>query len=298
VKASAAPLSATALDPAPRPTLGVVAIAFNETRDLPGFLRNLEGWVDEIVIVDDGSSDDTVAIARAAGQHVKVLVSPRAPGEYFSHQRNKGIAVSTSDWLLHMDIDERVSPELAQEVRAAIRRADCDGFRFRRLNYFMHRPMRGGGWQDWNLVHLARREVLRFEGMYHEECCLNLPEPRIGQLDHQMLHFNEDSFEKRLRKSSLYLEELYTRVEKRSRPVGLLDIVGRPTAEFFRRYLLKGGFRDGVPGVISAIHSATALFRANALVWDRQNRVDRSELESEIDQRWKARGANWGAGLQ
>src|SRR2546428_14092308 len=97
----------------PRPTLGVVAISHNEETDMPGFLEHLLPWVDEIVIVDDGSTDETIQIARAAGPKVKIISSPRQPGEYYSHQRNKGIDAATSDWLLHMDIVERVTPELA-----------------------------------------------------------------------------------------------------------------------------------------------------------------------------------------
>ena len=99
------------------PTLGVVAICRNEQRDLGGFLEHLLPWVDEIVLVDDGSTDDTLKIARNAGPKVSVISSPRLPGEYFSHQRNKGIKAARSEWLLHMDIDERVTPELRREIK-------------------------------------------------------------------------------------------------------------------------------------------------------------------------------------
>ncbi len=269
------------------PTLGVVTICFNEQADLPGFLDHLLPWVDEIVIVDDGSTDRTAEIARSAGPHVRFLANPRAPGEFFSHQRNKGIAAARSDWLLHMDVDERVPPALAREIRAALPDAGKDGYRYRRLNHFLHRPMRGGGWQDWNLVHLARRDKLRFGGMFHESCELDAPEARVGQLAERMLHFNEADFEKRLRKSAQYLEETVSRVEARARPVTALDILARPAVEFLRKFLLKAGFRDGTPGLIAAIHAATAVFRAHAVVWDRQNAIPRSALEAEVARQWQ-----------
>lgn len=273
-----------------RPTLGVVAISYNEERDLPGFLEHLLEWVDEIILVDDGSSDRTEEIATAAGNKVKFLHSPRVEGEYFAHQRNKGIDTATSDWLLHMDVDERVTPELSREILQAIRVSGKDGYRYRRLNYFMHRPMKGGGWQDWNLVHLARREKFRFGGMFHESCHLDAPVEREGQLLSLMLHYNEDNLEKRFRKSGTYMEELAKRVERRSKPVRFIDILGRPIIEFIRKYILKKGFLDGTPGLISAIHAATATFRANALVWSRQNPVSREDIETDFIRRWHVGG--------
>ncbi|EAQ13832.1 glycosyltransferase involved in cell wall biosynthesis [Maritimibacter alkaliphilus HTCC2654] len=273
-----------------RPKLGVVTISYNEERDLPGFLANLIDWVDEIIIVDDGSSDTTEDLAKAAGPKVRFLRSPRVEGEYFSHQRNKGIDAATSDWLLHMDVDERVTPELARQVQEAICDDGKDGYRYRRLNYFMHRPMKGGGWRDWNLVHLARRDKFRFGGMFHEDCLLDAPESRVGQLSALMVHFNEDNLEKRFRKSGQYMEEVVKGVEGRGRPVRFIDIAGRPIYEFFRKYVAKKGFQDGIPGFISAVHSATAIFRANAIVWDRQNAITRSQIDADFQDQWTRGG--------
>ena len=280
------------LDNSGRPSLGAVAISYNEERDLPGFLENLSGWVDEIVVIDDGSSDRTEEIAAEYGAKVKFLRSPRQAGEYFADQRNKGIDAATSEWLLHMDIDERVTAELAKEILAAIRDPAFDGYRFRRLNHFMHRPMRGGGWQDWNLVHLARRERLRFSGMFHERCEVDSPPGRIGQLASPMVHLNEDCFEKRLSKSGVYAEEVIKQIEDRGKRVGALDLFGRPLVEAVRKYIFKKGFLDGIPGVISALHAATAIFRAHAVVWDRQNRVERAELEKTLADAWTSEGGD------
>src|SRR5437867_9133513 len=102
-----------------RPTLGIVAICHNEEKDMPRFLEHLLPWVDEIVLVDDGSTDRTVEIAQAAGPKVRVIVSPKTADEGYSDQRNKGIDAAFSEWLLHMDIDERVTPGLAEEILKA-----------------------------------------------------------------------------------------------------------------------------------------------------------------------------------
>lgn len=270
-----------------RPTLGVVAISYNEEEDLPGFLDHLLRFVDEIVIVDDGSTDATPSIAEAAGDKVRFVSSPRADGEYFSHQRNKGIDAARSDWLLHMDIDERVPPALAQEISAAIADPARDAYRLRRINYFMHRPMNGGGWPDWCQVHLARRQVLRFAGMFHEDCLVDTQRERIGTLATRILHFNENSFTKRLRKSDRYLEEVCAEVRRRRPRFAGRAIAGAFLREFLKRYIIKRGFRDGTPGLIAALHSATAQFRAHALVWDERNGRTRAELEAEVERLWR-----------
>jgi len=269
------------------PTLGVVAIAWNEERDLPGFLANLIGWVDEIVIVDDGSTDRTPEIAKAAGEKISFIASPRGSGEYFADQRNKGIRAASSAWLLHMDVDERVPPELATEIRNAIRDNSKDGYRFRRLNYFLHRPMRGGGWQDWNMIHLARRDLFHFEGMFHERCVLSAPVSRIGQLKERMWHLNDISYNARMRKSLVYSEEQAKRLSERYRRIRWFHFLMLPALEFLRKYIYRKGYRDGTLGLLFAVHSADAMFRATALVWDQQNPAARADIEVEVSQSWK-----------
>ncbi len=264
-------------------TLGVVAICKNEERDLPGFLENLLPWVDEIVLVDDGSTDQTVALANRAGNKVRIVVDARKDGEFFADQRNKGVALAQSDWLLHMDIDERVTAALRDEIQRAIQSEAFDAYHFRRLNYFLHRPMRGGGWQNWNQVHLAKRECLRFEGMFHERVVLNVQEERVGQLQSKMIHLNDASYEERMHKSLTYSTEQATRLKTRFRRIKWHHILMLPIFEFVRKYIAQRGFRDGVPGLIFAMHAAGAMFRACALVWDEQNYIAREEL----DDLWK-----------
>ncbi len=263
-------------------TLGVVAISYNEEQDLPGFLGHLLPWVDEIVIVDDGSVDQTEKIAASVGEKVKFIIAPRKDGEFYSHQRNKGIMAAESDWLLHMDIDERVSPSLAEEIRLAIEDPGKDAYRYRRLNYFMHRPMRGGGWQDWNLVHLARREVFRFGGMFHEDCIVDAPPERIGQLKSFMWHLNDDSYLERMRKSNSYCEEQAMNLQSRGLRIRWWHFLVLPAVEFLKKYFKRKGYRDGTLGLLFALHATSARFKACALVWDEQNRTSRSEVEEQV----------------
>jgi (heptosyl)LPS beta-1,4-glucosyltransferase len=267
-------------------TLGVVAISLNEERDLPGFIENLIPWVDEVVIIDDGSTDHTCEIADKAGEKVHLVVSPRLSGTYYADQRNKGIEAARSDWLLHMDIDERVSTDLALEILEAIRNPAYAAYRFRRKNYFLHRPMQGGDWINWNLVHLARRDSLHFSGMYHEEIELSVSSERVGQLKNFMIHLNDESYEERLRKSSVYQIEVAERIKRTHKSLGYLDIVWSFLGEFIYQYLWKRGFLDGVLGLVWAFHAASANTRAYILAWDEQNRISRDELEKKIRSMW------------
>lgn len=274
------------------PTLGVVAISYNEEVDLPGFLANLDPWVDEIVIIDDGSSDRTAEIAVQASPKLNFIVSRRKDGEFYADQRNKGIDAAKSDWLLHLDIDERVPKALAEEILAAIRSNQYDAYRYRRLNYFLHRPMRAGGWADWNLVHLAKREVFRFGGMFHESIHLSINDDRVGQLREKMHHLNDDSYSERLRKSMNYQKEVISHLKKKEVKVSYTKLLMAVLKEFAYKYFYKRGFSDGTAGLISAIHSSYAIFRAYALLWDEQNRIERASIEGKFQNQWEVKSIN------
>jgi len=269
-----------------RPTLGVVAIAQNEERDLGAFFEHLLPWVDEIVIIDDGSTDRTAELARAAGPKVQFVVSPRGDGEYYSHQRNKGIAAAKSDWLLHMDIDERVTPELAREIQTAITDPAKDGYRFRRLNFFLHRPMRGGGWQNWNLIHLARREKFRFGGKMHETTLLDAPPERAGQLASFMWHLNDSDYVERVRKNMIYMQVEAENLLEAGRPIRWFDLLVHPLKRVLKSYFLEGGYKDGVVGVLYAMFVLTGTFNWYATAWDRANAISREELEGKLKGLW------------
>lgn len=265
--------------------LAAVAISYNEEKDLPAFIKNVEPHVDEIIIVDDGSTDRTAEIASFSPK-TKFINSPRKEGEFYAQQRNKGINASESEWLLHMDIDERLTPEFVNELRTCLNSKDKKAFKFRRLNFFLHRPMKGGGWADWNLVHLAKRDVLKFEGMFHEEIILSCGNDQVGQMNSKMYHLNDESYTERLRKSANYQLEVAQSIRNKGIKVKashLLMVIGK---QFISKYFIKGGYKDGTTGLISALHSSAAAFKSYAMIWDEQNRISRAELENEIEELW------------
>lgn len=265
--------------------IAAVAISYNEEMDLPAFLKNVGPHVDQIIIVDDGSTDRTAEIASSSPKTI-FIQSPRKEGEFYADQRNKGIDASDCEWLLHMDIDERLTPEFVNELKKCVAATDKSAYRFRRLNFFLHRPMKGGGWADWNLVHLAKRDVLKFSGMFHEEIHLNCPDREVGQLNSKMYHLNDESYSERLRKSANYQLEVAQSIKKKGVKVKASHMLMAIFRQFISKYFIKGGYKDGTIGLLSALHSSTAAFKSYALVWDEQNRISRDELEKQIETLW------------
>jgi glycosyltransferase involved in cell wall biosynthesis len=259
-----------------RPTIGVVAISKNEAREIGAFLQHLQTWVDEIVLVDDDSSDQTIALAYATAPGIKVISQPLHPIDGFAAQRNRGIAAATADWLLHMDIDDRVTADLQAEICQAIMCPDRDAYAYRRYNFFLHRPVRGGVWRDWNRVRLARRGMHHFQSAIHEMCIVYTRPHRIGQLKHAMWHLNDENYLERMRKSLQYCEAEAQEIARQGR-VHWVHVLSRPMVQFLHAYIGKFGFWDGVPGLILALHSAGDTFWRYALAWDQQNRVPRPQ---------------------
>jgi (heptosyl)LPS beta-1,4-glucosyltransferase len=269
-----------------RITLGVVAISRNEERDIVGFLGHLLPWVDEIIIVDDDSTDETRKIIKSAGEKVMLIEHQLSESGGFSEQRNIGIEASRADWILNMDIDERVTPVLAKEMLAAISTPDLNGFRYKRLNFFVHRPMKAGEWSSWNHPQLARRGFHQFADRLHERCIIKGEPESIGQLNALMWHLNDESYRERIGKSSKYSLVEAEYLLGTGKKISSMDIFIKPIIKFIKEYLFKRGMIDGVPGLIAALHSADAVFRSYALAWDEQNHIPREQLENKVRLMW------------
>ena len=274
------------IDSSDNTSLGVVAICKNEEEDMPGFINHLAPWVDEIVIVDDGSTDRTLDIVRSIGSKVMLIEHPQDESG-FAGQRNIGIQAANSDWLLHMDIDMRVPPELAFEIVEAIKCPDKDGYCFKLLNYFLQHPINSGGWEKWNYPWLARNEKHHFENRLHENCVVDTSPDRIGQLKNKMWHLNDKSYAERLEKNIQYSKLEAERITASGKKIGWKEILLKPIVRGLKAYFLYSGYRAGLLGLIFSLYVFTGTFNWYASAWDLQNKIDRGDLEKSLDIAWK-----------
>lgn len=263
-----------------RPRISVVTIAKNEERDLPGFFACF-AWADEIVIVDDGSTDATREIATARG--AVVVDSPRGAAEGFADQRNKGIDRATGDWFVHVDVDMRATPAFEQETRALIAAGKHDIARFHIAHHILHQGVtsRGLG-AGLNPPWLARRGVARFEGVVHEQLKWGSG-VRVGQLREPMWHLGDATFEERLQKNLLY-----SNLENRDGPTpGLRRLVANAFGTSLRTYVLGGAFRDGRIGAFWAIYQLAGTLNRGLLGYARAHDHSRSDLEDRLSVLWR-----------
>lgn len=264
-------------------TLSVVAIAKNEIVDIKGFIEHLKGWASEIIVVDDQSTDGTAEFLKDYGPPVKCISRALEPVGGFAAQRNAGSELATSEWLLHMDIDERVPAPLAFEITQAIANTDLNAFRYRRLNFFLHRPFRAGGWQFWNAAQLCRRGAHRFVNAVHEETEIDGGALKIGQLREEMWHLNDDSFAERLRKNAQYAA---LSAEEINNSVSWIDLFLRPLYAALKAYFWHGAWRQGTLGFLFSVFVFVSKFNRYAIAWDKQTRIERQKLEAEISKSW------------
>jgi glycosyltransferase involved in cell wall biosynthesis len=246
-----------------RPRLSVVVVTLNEEDRLRACLESV-AWADELIVVDAESEDKTAQIARDFTD--RVIVRPW-PG--FAAQKNFGLAEAGGDWILSLDADEQVSPELREEIaRVLAANGPYDGYRVPRRNIFWGRWIRHGGlWPDWQL-RLFRRGRGRFgERAVHESIEVT---GSVGRLSAPLLHRSyrdvSDFLTRADRYSTLAAEE-WTRNGRRA---GLRDLVLRPLGRFLSMYVLQGGFLDGRRGFLLATLYAYYVFVRSVKAWERR----------------------------
>lgn len=235
------------------PTLSVILIVRNEAETIRETLRAV-AWADEIVVVDSGSSDDTVAICREFTDKVWITDWPG-----FGVQKNRALGYATGEWVLSIDADERVTPALQAEIAAALAAPGaCVAFELPRLSRYCGRAIRHSGWWPDPVCRLFKRGTARFsDDRVHERLVVDGP---VGRLRQPLQHESFRDLDEVLAKVNHYSSESARMLQARGKRASLRKALGHGLWAFIRTYVLKRGFLDGREGFILAVSNAEGTY--------------------------------------
>jgi (heptosyl)LPS beta-1,4-glucosyltransferase len=243
------------------PKLTVTVITRNESANIGAALDSV-AWADEIVVVDSRSTDDTVALAlRRTG---RVLVRDW-PG--YSAQKNFAAASAAHDWILSLDADERVTPELADEIRGLLGgEPAARGYRIPRVSRYLGRWIRTTDWYPDYQLRLYDRRVSTWTGVVHEGVEVTGP---VGRLRGDLQHVPYRDIAHHLQTIDRYTTLAAQQMRDRGASAGVAGLAARPLGAFLRNFVLRGGWRDGSVGFVVSVLNSYYVFLKFAKLWER-----------------------------
>jgi glycosyltransferase involved in cell wall biosynthesis len=248
-------------------TVSAIIIAKDEEKMIPKCLASL-AWVDEILVIDTGSTDKTIEIAKKAG--AKVI--RYATGKTFSDWRSYGLKIATGDWILYIDADERVTEELKNEIMQTINttyniRYTC--FAIPRRNVVLGQELKHGGWWPDYVKRLYKKESLKgWKGELHEEPIFK---GDIGHLINPMMHIKHETFSEMVDKTNNWSEiEAKLMFDANHPPMNIPRFLSAMFREFWDRMIVKKAFLDGKVGIMFATYQVFSRFVSYAKLWEMQ----------------------------
>jgi glycosyltransferase involved in cell wall biosynthesis len=247
------------------PRLTVTLITRNEAHNIAAALDSV-AWADERLVVDSGSTDETCAIAAARGVRVE-----RHDWDGYGAQKNHAAGLASHDWILSLDADERVSESLADEIRRLLaEEPPCRGYRLPRVTHYLGRWIRcTDWWPDWQLRLYDRRAAHWARVRVHESVRLD---GRVGRLTGELLHYPYQGISDHLETIDRYTTLAAGELHAQGRHASWLRIAGHPPLAFIRNYILRGGFRQGTPGLIVSLLNSYYVLLKFAKLWELQER--------------------------
>lgn len=252
--------------------LSAVIITKNESRRIQRCLDSIR-WIPEIIIVDDQSSDETVTICRRYTNNV--IIHPL--NEDFAAQRNIGTQAATRQWVLQLDADERVPEQTRHAIEEALnKKEEITAFSLIRANYFLKKKMRFGGWSE-RAVKLFKRGNGRYEGRVHESLRVS---GRVKNINAVIEHYPFDTFSDCLEKLNRYTSLETRMMVERNPSISLKEcnyqMTWRPLKLFWKIYVKKQGFREGLPGLVFASFWALGHFMKWTKYWELKQNASRA----------------------
>jgi glycosyltransferase involved in cell wall biosynthesis len=232
--------------------LSVIIITKNEAVNIRACLETVK-WADEIIVVDSGSSDETVVICRELGAQVHAHDWPG-----FGMQKNRALSYATHEWVFSIDADERVTHDLKSQLIKAMEDDNEDGFYVPRLSQFCGRFIRYSGWYPDYVLRLFRRTKGRFsDDMVHERVIL---EGTVGRLSSPLLHYSYLNEADVQRKTEQYARAGARQLFKNGKAATPADAPLRAAWAFVRTYCMRLGFLDGMAGFNIALMNARTTY--------------------------------------
>ncbi len=232
--------------------LSVIIITKNEAEHITRCLESVS-WADEIIVLDSGSTDNTVSICRQYTPHV---YETDWPG--FGVQKQRALEKATGDWVLSIDADEQVTDSLKREIQQAMLKDDIQGYEIPRLSSYCGRQIRHGGWWPDYVLRLFRRDAGRFSAdRVHERVIVEGNINRLGQpLLHEAFVSPEEVLDKINRYSTLGAEKMF----EQGKSTHLSTAIAKGFWAFFRTYILQAAFLDGAQGLMLAISNGEGTY--------------------------------------
>jgi len=241
-------------------------IVFNEEENIREVCETVS-WADEIIVVDSDSKDKTTEIAR---QFTDKVFNHEFRGYKDKHEFAD--AQTSGDWIFWIDADERVTPELLASIEELKKRAPedlPDGFRIARRTWYLDRWIKHSGWYPDYQMRFYRKSASFWDGVSPHETAR--VKGKIEILDGELLHYTKRNLSEHHRVADSYTTLAAEFHFKNGRTVGAAGLFFYPIAAFFRTFLFKKGFLDGVPGLIIAMQTAYSVFLKYAKLWELNN---------------------------
>lgn len=229
--------------------ISVIIITYNESENIRECLETVK-WADEIIIIDSGSTDDTFT---AAGKYTdNIFVYPDLS---YGAKRNIGFEKASSDWILWIDTDERVTNELKDEILSIIKHPRYDAYMINRKSFFLNKFIKHCGWYpDYTLRLFKKSPGLRFNTVrVHEKIVYD---GKSGKLHNNIIHYTDTTLQHYLTKMNNYTTLSAMDLFDSGKRAGIFDIIFRPVFTFIKMYFLKAGFLDGFTGLELCIYSS------------------------------------------
>ena len=243
--------------------VSVVIITQNEADNIRNALESVQ-WADDIIVVDSGSTDDTIQIAK---QFTDRIVSHKWIG--YGAQKNYGASLATHDWILSLDADEQLSAALTEEIHSLLENEPtARGYRMPRVTHYLGQWIRTTDWYPDYQLRLYDRRVARWsDHLVHESVSVNGP---IEYLRSELEHFAYRNVSQHLATIDRYTTLAAQQMLNNGRQAHTLDLLLHPLCAFLRNYIARGGFRSGSVGIIVSLLNSYYVFLKFAKLWEAQ----------------------------